>query len=198
MDLSQEVAIINQIGIRNTSLALEWGESEEKEDTTAAVNWKIYVNELRLEQLAFRLTEPADTLELTAWVEDLRTENVEIDLSQDRYSMHALSLTGGTLAYDMLARPAVGGLDLNHLYLRNIRIGIDSVRYAGREIAAAIHELSMDERSGLSLVRATAHLRADSTGIDVPDLLVQTAHSELSGQLHTLWETVEDPSAGNF
>jgi len=198
VDLSQEVAIINQIGIRNTSLALEWGESEEKEDTTAAVNWKIYVNELRLEQLAFRLTEPADTLELTAWVEDLRTENVEIDLSQDRYSMHALSLTGGTLAYDMLARPAVGGLDLNHLYLRNIRIGIDSVRYAGREIAAAIHELSMDERSGLSLVRATAHLRADSTGIDAPDLLVQTAHSELSGQLHTLWETVEDPSAGNF
>ncbi|MCC8186118.1 MAG: translocation/assembly module TamB [Bacteroides sp.] len=198
VDLSQEIVVVNQAEIKNSSMTLELGESEEKEDTTAAVNWKIYVNEFQLEKLAFRMTVPGDTLELTAWVEDLRTENVEIDLSQDIYSMHSLSFTGGTLAYDMLTRPAVGGLDPNHLYLRNIRIGIDSVRYAGHEIAAAIHELSMDERSGLSMVRGTAHLQADSTGINVPDLLLQTSHSEVSGQLHTLWETVEDPLSGNF
>ncbi len=197
IDLSKEIAVINEASIKNSSILLELGESEEKEDTTAAVNWYIEVHDAQLEKVAFKMSEPSDTLELAAWVESLKTEQIEIDLAKKSYTLGSLQLSGGTLAYDMQARPAVGGFDPNHLALRNIQIGVDSVRYAGPEIGAVIRELSMDERSGLSIVRGTGRLQADSAGINIPDLLLETSHSELSVQLQTSWETVANPSAGD-
>ena len=47
------------------------------------------------------------------------------------------------------------GFDASHIAVRDIRIGLDSLLYKGRDMNAVIREFSMNERSGLSITSLT-------------------------------------------
>lgn len=97
-----------------------------------------------------------------------------------------------------LAAIPAAGFDASHIALRDIRIGIDSVLYHGRNLNAVIRECSMYDRSGLTVTSLTGRLFADSTVIRVPSLKLLTPHSEMNFTAQTYWKLINIPTTGRL
>ena len=107
-------------------------------------------------------------------------------------------MCGVPVAGDTATVKPAEGFDPSHIALRDIRIGIDSVMYMGKNMNAVIREFSMNERSGLSVTSLTGRLFADSTVIRVPALKLLTPHSEMNFTAQTYWELINIPTTGRL
>ena len=204
VDLEQESVILNNVELENTHLRLALADTSAAEppDTTAApVRWKVLLHTLQLKDVSVDLCMPLDSLRLTARLGHVRLDEAEADLGRGIYGWQKFLLTNTSLGYDMggqVADSAAVGFDPSHIAVRDVRIGIDSVRYAGREMKAVIRECSLNERSGLSIASLTGRLLADSALIRVPDLQLLTPHSEISLTAQTYWELINMPTSGRL
>ncbi len=201
VDLSNETAVINHAELSDTHIGLILTDTTttEKNDTASApVNWKIDLHALNLKNVSFSMQLPADSMRMAAHVGEAAVNDVSADLKHQFYGLKSFLLTGTSVNYDTGdARPA-DGFDPSHIALRDIRIGIDSVLYRGRDINAVIRELSMNERSGLSVTSLTGRVFADSTVIRIPDFRLLTSHSEMNLTAQTYWELVNIPTTGRL
>ncbi len=201
VDLKNESAIINRTELSDThiSLILNDTTATEKADTASTpVNWKIDLHALNLDNVSFSMQLPGDSMRLATHVGEAAVKDVSADLKNQYYSLASFLLSGTSVNYDTGNTEPTSGFDPAHVALRDIRIGIDSVLYKGRDINAAIREFSMNERSGLSITSLTGRVYADSTVIRVPDFRLLTPHSEMSLTAQTYWELVNIPTTGRL
>lgn len=135
---------------------------------------------------------------MAAHVGEATVNDVSADLKQQFYGLRSFLLTGASVNYDTGNALPAEGFDPSHIALRDIRIGIDSVLYQGRNMNAVIREFSMNERSGLSVTSLTGRVFADSTLIRVPYFRLLTPHSEMNLTAQTYWELVNIPTTGRL
>lgn len=205
IDLARELIVLNQVELEDTHLqvALTDTSAAAPPDSTAApLRWKILLHTLQLDDVSVDLSLPLDSTELTARLGRLRVDEAEADLGLGRYGGRRLQLTHTSLTYDV-GEAADGpartqGLDPSHLAVRDVCLGIDSVRYAGREMHALIRELSLTEHSGLSITSLQGRLLADSSCIRIPSLQLLTPHSELNLSAQTYWTWIDQPTNGHL
>lgn len=201
VDLMDETAVINHVELSDTHIGLVLNDTTttEKPDTTSAsVNWKVNLHALSLKNVSFSMQLPADTMRMAARVSEASVKDVSADLKHQFYGLRSFLLTGTSVNYDTGNTQAVEGFDPSHIALRDIRIGIDSVLYRGRNMNAVIREFSMNERSGLSVTSLTGRVFADSTVIRIPDFRLLTPHSEMNLTAQTYWELVNIPTTGRL
>lgn len=203
VDLAQESVILNNVELENTHLQLSLADTSTTEppDTTSApVRWKVLLHALQLKDVSVDLRMPLDSLGLTARLGDVSIDEAEADLGNGIYGWRKFQLTNTALTYDSgaWADSTIVGFDPSHISVRNLCIGIDSVRYAGREMNAVIREFSLNERSGLSVTSLTGRLLADSTLIRIPSLQLLTPHSEVDLSAQTYWELINIPTTGRL
>ncbi len=203
VDLTDETAVINHVELSDTHIGLVLNDTTttEKQDTTsAAVNWKVNLHALSLKNVSFSMQLPADTMSMcmVARVREASIEDVAADLKHQFYGLKSFLLTGASVNYDTGNARPMDGFDPSHIALRDIRIGIDSVLYRGRNMNAVIREFSMNERSGLNVTSLTGRVFADSTVIRIPDFRLLTPHSEMSLTAQTYWELVNIPTTGRL
>lgn len=223
IDLKNEDAIINLVQLSDTHLSVMMNDTTATApDTTAtaALNWKIALHQLSLENVSVDLRMPLDTMHLVARLGNVVLDDAHADLGRQAYGWQKFLLTGTSVNYDTGSRLAdeltglidtgsltatdstatksAPGFDASHIALRDIRLGIDSVLYHGRDINAVIREFSMNERSGLSVTSLTGSVFADSTVIKVPSLRLLTPHSEMNFNAQTYWQLVEIPTTGRL
>ncbi len=113
-------------------------------------------------------------------------------------SLKQFLLSGGSANYDTGAAKPVEGFDASHIAVRDIRIGLDSLLYKGRNMNAVLREFSMNERSGLSITSLAGRVYSNDSIICVPGLKLQTPHSEIDLSAHTYWELVNIPTTGRL
>ena len=201
IDLGQESAVLNEVSLADTHLQLSLT------DTTAAnpadtastpLRWKVWLHTLRLDNVSVDLRMPLDSMTLAASVGALQVDEVRADLGLGAYDGQRLLLDNTALTYDVgapaAASAASSGFDPSHIAVRRLRLGIDSVRYAGRDVRARIREFSLDERSGLSITSLTGQLVADSLRLRVPSLRLLTPHSEVNLTAQAPWRMIEAPT----
>lgn len=201
VDLTNETAVINHVELSDTHIGLVLNDTTttEKPDTaSASVNWKVNLHALSLKNVSFSMQLPADTMRMAARVSEASVKDVSADLKHQFYGLRSFLLTGTSVNYDTGNTQAVEGFDPSHIALRDIRIGIDSVLYRGRNMNAVIREFSMNERSGLSVTSLTGRVFADSTVIRIPDFRLLTPHSEMNFTAQTYWELVNIPTTGRL
>lgn len=202
IDLSKEDAIINNVELDDTHVQVLLADTTATpEDTTAtALNWKARLHALKLKNVSVELQMPLDSMNLSAQVGNAELADAAVDLKKQAHGWTKFLLSETSLRYDTGARldTVAEGFDPSHIALRDIRVGIDSVYYCGREMNAVIREFSMNERSGLSVTSLTGHLFADSTLIRIPSLKLLTPHSEMNLTAHTYWELVNIPTTGHL
>ena len=201
VDLTDETAVINHVELSDTHIGLVLNDTTttEKADTaSAAVNWKVNLHALSLKNVSFSMQLPADTMCMAARVREASIEDVAADLKHQFYGLKSFLLTGASVNYDTGNARPMDGFDPSHIALRDIRIGIDSVLYRGRNMNAVIREFSMNERSGLNVTSLTGRVFADSTVIRIPDFRLLTPHSEMSLTAQTYWELVNIPTTGRL
>ena len=201
VDLANEAAVINRAELSDTHIGLILADTTttEKPDTTSApVNWKVNLHALNLKNVSFSMQLPADSMRMAAHVGEATVNDVSADLKQQFYGLRSFLLTGASGNYDTGNALPAEGFDPSHIALRDIRIGIDSVLYQGRNMNAVIREFSMNERSGLSVTSLTGRVFADSTLIRVPYFRLLTPHSEMNLTAQTYWELVNIPTTGRL
>ena len=201
VDLSNELAVINQVELSDTHMQLLMNDTTTTpKDTTASapINWKVALHQLKLKNVSFSMQLPADSMRMAAHVGEATVNDVSADLKQQFYGLRSFLLTGASVNYDTGNALPAEGFDPSHIALRDIRIGIDSVLYQGRNMNAVIREFSMNERSGLSVTSLTGRVFADSTLIRVPYFRLLTPHSEMNLTAQTYWELVNIPTTGRL
>ena len=201
VDLSNEIAIINQVDLSDTHVQLVMNDTTTApKDTTASapVNWKVDLHQLNLENVSFSMQLPADSMRMAAHIGEASVNDAQADLKNQFYSLKQFLLSGGSANYDTGAAKPVEGFDASHIAVRDIRIGLDSLLYKGRDMNVVLREFSMNERSGLSITSLAGRAYSNDSIISVPGLKLQTPHSEIDLSAHTYWELVNIPTTGRL
>ena len=201
VDLSNEIAIINQVDLSDTHVQLVMNDTTTApKDTTASapVNWKVDLHQLNLGNVSFSMQLPADSMRMAAYIGEASVNDAQADLKNQFYSLKQFLLSGGSANYDTGAAKPVEGFDASHIAVRDIRIGLDSLLYKGRNMNAVLREFSMNERSGLSITSLAGRVYSNDSIICVPGLKLQTPHSEIDLSDHTYWELVNIPTTGRL
>ena len=201
VDLSNEIAIINQVDLSDTHVQLVMNDTTTApKDTTvsAPVNWKVDLHQLNLENVSFSMQLPADSMRMAAYIGEASVNDAQADLKNQFYSLKQFLLSGGSANYDTGAAKPVEGFDASHIAVRDIRIGLDSLLYKGRDMNAVLREFSMNERSGLIITSLAGRAYSNDSIISVPGLKLQTPHSEIDLSAHTYWELVNIPTTGRL
>lgn len=200
IDLKNEEVILNRIDLADTHLQVMLNDTTQTpEDTTQTeVNWKIRLHDLTLKNISVGIDMPLDSLRLATNITEAQVQQASADLQHQFYGCRKFDLKQAAVKYDIGSGEAAPGLDANHLHLRNLNIGIDSVHYAGRNLNAVIRQLNLDDRSGLSVTSLTGRLFADSTQIRIPNLLLRTPHSEMNLSAQTYWKLIDIPTTGHL
>ena len=202
VDLNRESVILNEVTLEDTHLRMALADTTASppDTTSTPIRWKVLLHALRLKNVSVDLQMPLDSMHLSARLGEARMDEAEADLGRQVYGWQKFLLTGTALAYDSGVQQdtAMIGFDPSHIAVRDVRIGIDSVRYAGRQMNAVIREFTLNERSGLSITSLTGRLTADSTLIQVPALQLQTPHSQIDLSAQTYWELVNIPTTGRL
>ena len=201
VDLAKEKIVLNDVELEDTQIRLVWADTTTAtppDTVSAPLRWKIALQNLRLKNISADIGFPLDTMGLKAHLGDLSIVDAEADLGRQRYGGRSLRLSGTSVRYDAGNAPVADGLDVTHLALRDIQAGVDSVLYEGHNLHAVIREFSLNERSGISVTSLTGRLLADSSRIEIPQLLLRTPHSEVELAAQTYWKLVENPKSGHL
>lgn len=203
VDLSEKVVTLNQVELSDTHVQVVLADTAAApEDTTATapLKWKIRLHALKLSDVSVGLDMPLDSLRLKARLGGIQIDEAYADLGSQAYGCDRFQVEGSSADYQTGAGlfAAAAGFDPSHISVRDVRIGIDSVYYCGHDIRAQIRELSMNERSGLSILSLAGQLEADSAVVRVPALKLLTPNSEIDFTAQTYWELINMPTAGHL
>ena len=201
VDLSNELAVINQTELSDTHVQMLMNDTTTTpKDTTASapVNWKVDLHKLKLKNVSFSMQLPADSMRMAAYIGEAFINDAQADLKNQFYELKQFLLSGSSANYDTgVAKPGEG-FDASHIAVRDIRIGLDSLLYKGRDMNAVIREFSMNERSGLSITSLTGRAFSNDSIIRIPGIKLQTPHSEIDLSAQTYWELVNIPTTGRL
>lgn len=199
IDLKSENARFNRIDLSDAAVTLFLTDTTSKEDTTSTpLNWKLQLDAIALDRVAFAMQIPADTLRLCTFVDQARLRNGEVDLGISRYKAEAFTLAGTTFRFDTDNLSPAGGLDFAHLAFSDVDASIHSILYQGKDMEAHIRQLSLRERSGLAIRSLTGTLQSDSTQISAPDLKLATPYSEIQLQALVPWSALSERPQGEM
>lgn len=200
VDLSRRTATVDHAELSDTHMQLILNDttSTPKDTTSTAADWQVGLRALKLRNVSFSMQLPQDSMRLAAHVGEAAVEGAEADLKNTRYALRSFLLSGTSVHYDTGSAPPVAGFDPSHIALRDIRIGIDSVLWHGRDMNAVIREFSLNDRSGLSVTSLTGRLTANDSVIRIPRLQLLTPHSEVNLRAQTYWELVNIPTTGRL
>lgn len=199
IDLGKEIARLNKIDLSDTAITLLMNDTTTNKDTTStAVNWKLMLDQIDLDRVAFAMQIPGDSLRLSTYIDKAGLTDGIVDLGSARYSASQFLLSGSSLSYDGSYSDPAPGFDPAHIALNDVNIRIDSLLYGGRDISARIKKFSANDRSGLTLSSLTGDISSDSTTIQVPGLLLKTPYSEIRLLATVPWNTFDNTPSGTL
>ena len=201
---SPETARINEFSVKNTDVSLTM-DGTVPSDTTASdtLYWKIILEKIDFENVAFALKMPEDSLFLRTKLPKAHLQDGLVDLHEASYFVRSFTIQEGDLAYDsgsetsLLPSDSIGkGLNPSHLAFESVDLQVDSAYCCGRDIRAGISRFDWKERSGLELLSTQGRIRSDSTLISIPQFVMKTTASSLDLQAEIGWEVLEMKRSG--
>lgn len=202
IDLKEESAQLNRVELADARVRMtltDTASATPPDTASAPLKWRLTLDRLQLHNVEVDLQLLQDSVGLRSHVKELRMEETLADLGRQYYGVGMLHLDIAALDYDQGVEPAVKGLDVSHIALRDVHADIDSVRWEGAELYARLVDLGLSEqRSGLEITSFAGYFRADSARIQIPALQLLTPYSEINLQAdaHPVW--VKNPRQGRF
>lgn len=183
VDINAQEAFVNNVSLSNAQVFIAYADTLPADDQSEPLRWRIRVDGIKLSEVGVDFEMPLDTFSLNTFINEAELWNGLVDLGSQRYEVGNFTLDGRRLSFDMgdrLSPDKADGLNPSHLSLYNIRLSTDSLLYHGNDIKAVIQELSLFERSGFEISSLTGSFLADSLGVYLDDLRLQTPNSEAS------------------
>lgn len=199
IDLKKSDVIVNKVQLDNSNVRILLNDSTSEDTTTSGpVLWKIRLKKVGIDNTRLFLSMPGDTMQIDGQLHQALLQDGLVDLAKNRYTAQKFALQADSLKYNITNALPVSGLDYNHIFCQNIRIGIDSISFNLEPmlLQARIQEFSLKEKSGLTLNTLNGSIRLDSTGIQSPQLELNTPDSYIKAAVDMVWSAV-DASASN-
>ena len=169
IDLSKEHVRVNHALLNNASLLVELSDTAKKDTSKTKNFWKIHLDDIRINNTAFALHTPGDTIAVALLMSKGKAQQVYMDLFKNLYAVNKLHWDGGWLNYDRQpAAVAPSGFDPNHFSFCSPRLKV--------RIASA----AFQEKSGLTVQRLHGPFRMDSTTLALPGLRLKTPFTDLA------------------
>lgn len=201
ISLNTQEALVNNVDLKNANIILALNDTTEAEtDTTSTpLNWKILVENVSIDQVAFELQMPADTLDLMAFIRSASLDDIEVDLKEQLYMLSQIRIENSSVDYNSgNSPPTTDGLDPSHIMVRNFNASLDSVHYRGMSIGAIINDITLVERSGLEVSSLRGTFQTNDSIINVPSLSLQTPHSYIDLAARASWSLVRNQQDGDL
>lgn len=200
VDLNKEVALVDKVELSDTHVLVALTDTTKtpEDSTETKLNWRVLLRRLQLKNVSVDFRQPQDSSRIATHLGDVKLDHAVVDLKRSFYGCKKFQTNNTSFNYDIGKQKPDEGFDASHIALRNVAVDVDSIIVHGRNMNAVIHQFSMDERSGLSVTSLTGRLFSDSTLIRIPNLYLQTPHSEISMSLRTHWKMLDVPSAGHL
>ena len=193
VDLAKERATFNQINLADAAITLLLNDSTEEADTTATnLPWRFDLQRIQLDRVSLALQLAPDSLRVATFLKQASLRDGVVDLGTERYAIGQLQLTESNLLYDDDLSEPTDGLDLGHIQLADVRLRLEELLYQGRQMRASLTECTFEEKSGLRVDALTGALESDETTIRLPQLLLQTPHSEAQLRAEIPWNSLEE------
>ena len=189
VDLSPEMAVINQLVLDDTNLAISMADTTAADTTESEpLPWKIKLEKIDFKNVSLAFDMPLDSLYTTVALGKAELRNGLIDLKKSAYFLDKLSIKKGAASYrtgsNMLAEK---GFNPSFIDLSNIDVAMDSVYYEGDQIHANISRFSLKEQSGLEVVGTKGKLQANEKRISIPTFELRTHNSNMKLSANADW-----------
>jgi hypothetical protein len=192
--LNEDVSL-RRFDLSDTDLILQIDSSAT--DTTQTVNnWKVGMDAIQFQHVAFAVRIPADSFRIASDVDTLVLSEGRISFGDEQYSALQLLLSGARVSFDLGGQPVKMGLDPSHIALSELNTEIDSLFWKGEEISATIRSFTAGERSGLRIASMQGSIRNDGEALTIPRWSLRTPSSDISLQAAIPWQAMEKQPQG--
>ena len=184
IDLDKETVEVNGARLSDARLDIALSDTAAVDTTTSEVKWKINADSLSITRTDLLLHLPGDTLNVKAYMGRAVARGANIDLGTSIYKVESLDWHNGMLAYDNKVEPEVKGLDTNHIALRDIRLGIDSISYTPQGTSFFVRQTALKEKSGLEITELSGGVNLDSAfnNVQLPSFKLRTPDSDIMAE----------------
>ena len=177
VDLSRQTVEMNDARIEDAHIDIALRDSVPEDTTTSETRWKIHADNVRIERSEVALHMPGDSMSVKARIGRLEVCETLADLASQTYTVKRADWTDGGLSYDQNFLPAVSGLDVNHISLADVCVGVDSICFHDPTLRLSLRQLAFQEKSGLRLTGASGLVAMEDGSIRLPALRVATPYS---------------------
>ena len=201
IDLGKEFIRLDDVYLADANVDIALSDTV-PEDTAKSENfWKINLDRLKVRNCDVALHMPNDTLQIKTHLGDVEATKGYFDLYQGLYKIAKTELKDSRVAYDnvYLARSNIlgtknGGLDVNHIKLDDVNLGIDSLYYCNSDLRLHISHGCLTEQCGIGINSIAADVAMDSTKLNL-DADIRTRNVDEAPSSHLLAKVQMDFNA---
>ena len=181
IDLDKESVEVNGARLADADLDIQLSDTAAVDTTTSENKWTINADSLSIYQTRLAIHLPGDTLHIDTYMGHAVAKEANIDLGKSIYEVSSLRWNDGRLSYDNRFEPSVAGLDYNHIDVKDISLGIDSISYTPQGTSFYIRNTSLKEKSGLEITQLEGGVKLDSafSKIQIPALVLKTPDTDI-------------------
>lgn len=169
IDLGKEFVDLGKVYLADAHIDVALSDTVPEDTTKSEVFWKINAEELAIENSDATIHMPGDTLQVKAVLGKVSAKKGFFDLYKGEYNIASLDWQNGAIYYDNNFEPRLKGLDVNHIALTNIGVGIDTLHFLAAkdsvnamEMRLGIRQCQMMEKCGIGVKSLTGSLVMDS------------------------------------
>ena len=200
IDLDKETAEVNGARLTDARLDIALSDTAAVDTTASTFKWIFNADSLSLHKSELTLHLPGDTLNLGFNFDKLVARKAQIDVGRNIYKVGSLDWNDGLFAFDNRYEPETEGLDLNHIALGDLRLGIDSLRFTDDGISLFVRKTYFKEKSGIVVNEFTGGLTLDSTfnHIRLPLTTLKTTDSNIMAEADIDFNAFDDQNPGQM
>ena len=192
MNLAEERVSLDKIILSDAEIDFFMCDTTVADTVKTKVNWCIGLGKIELKNVAFVCRMPCDSLFLGLKVDDAVLSEGFVDLGEEVYRASEFKAKFNEIFYGVHLDEPAPGLDFSHIRLTETGLSLDSLYYGGgMNISVIIKECFAQERSGLVVKSLAGRVESDSTRINIPSFLLETAFSDIRMQGFIPWSSFD-------
>ncbi len=198
IDWGRETVKVNEALLTDASVMVELSDTVPPDTSKTPSRWRISVERLGITRTSVDVHMPGDTLRIGAYLGKTEARDGFFDLYKSIYKVGKFDWTEGRLAYDNRYKTHTKGLDVNHISLSDLNLGIDSLDYSAPRLGMRLRVCSFKEKSGIAVAGLSGTVSLDSASIYVPDIYLRTPDSYLKANVDMDFSAFADKQPGKM
>lgn len=198
VDLEKEEVVLNNLTLEDSRINLSLADTTASDTTSSEVRWKIIVKDVDIDNVAFNLAMPLDTMAMTSYVGSAVIRDGIVDLGRQSYMLNHFKLDNASFGMTTTNDSTALTFDPAHLLMTNVALEVDSVEFHDRRINALLRNIAMNERSGLAVTSGTAKITADSNYIYIRSMKLNTPSSSFDLEAMGGWTLLDTVPYGGI